>query len=191
MPLAKVLYWGCLSVGVCLSVYPSAMTLWWHSSVLLLFDVMRNCFDVLGNSWRYDELFDVNTNFLTSRRICDVIKKYVCHDVSFYFIFDVMTTLLTSWRMLRRSRALFAVMTNFLMSWHIFDIMTHFLIAWKTCWQHEELFDVRVYFLRHDKLFDVMVQFLRHDELLTLGRIFTSWRTFLRHGEFLTSWRTF
>ena len=170
-------------------------------------------FDVMTCFWCHDKLYGVITKCLTSWR---VLQTFWCHDVS-YKLFDVMTNFLTSWQTFRHHDMfltswptfwchgehhgvfyeLFDV-TNFLMSWHIFDeVMTCFwrhdkLIGILACfdsqqtsWLNDGFLTSRGTFWRDDvNLFDVRTCswchcFWRHDELFYIMKNFLmSWRVF-------------
>ena len=95
-----------------------------------------------------------------------------------FLIFDVITNLLMSWHVFDVMHdELFDVMAYFWLYYKLFNIMTYFSLYFKQL----------MYFWRHDKPFEVMTCFWRHDIFNVMTNL-TPWRMFWRHDVFLTSW---
>ena len=111
-------------------------------------------------SWRTCWHHDVNMNLLTSGRTFCSHAMFWRHDL-----------FLTLWRTLLTSRCTFDVITNLLTSWRVL-----LLIFWRIdvfC-RHEEIFDVMTYYWRHDKLFDVLMFYCIMTNFLTSWCVFTN-----------------
>ena len=122
--------------------------------------------------------------------------------------FDIMITVLTSWRISDlmtyfltsrqiywRHGVYFWRHDVFLMAWCMHDV-TSWRTYWRTLWRHNELFDAfavmtnfLTYFLMLWRIFYVMTHFGRHDELYNVMKYFvmtnvlTSCWTFRHHDE--------
>ena len=109
-------------------------------------------------------------------------------------IFDIMTNILTSWRVFD-DMTFDVFLTSWRTFWHHDIFLTScrvlptlwchdvFLTSWRTFWRHEELFGVMTCF------FYVMTNIGRHDVFLTSWRTcWVSWRVFEVMTIFLSSW---
>ena len=163
-------------------------TFWRHDVFLTprhIFDVMM-IFDVMTYFWCHDDLWR-NDVFLTSWCNIDVTTNFL----TYFWHYD---ELLTSWRTF---------------SWH--DV---FLMLERTCWSHDELFDIMTYswchdvplcvclsvrddskvtswiFFRHDGLFDVTTYSCHNHKLFYLMTYFWCHDVFDVMTHFLTSGST-